>query len=474
MSNFLSVENTWDIEEFYNEFQKVESEYKDRFYDVVDKTIRPQIESFEIKIIDKKIVIGLLDDILNTDVDNSPISNALFDEYKNASQNILCVINRIKYKIEEKTIDNDFSSLVDLLNTFNLKPKFYSCFGFDSILRHVREIITLHFKSASQGLTLVSIGCRELDFDYKYVVRVCKKIYDLFNFDLTIVARKGGRSILNGVINSLKSGTDGKEVERLEKYLPYAQAAYFEKQKISVQSKCFLISFLKKICAMIFGTGETYSRRIKYLTPEVITPYIKKNGVFELPLALIGYLAEEENNPNSYILAFKGTTVPLSTSAKKIKVGITNIITDILQIACGFSFAYFEAVGLLYEILQDESMKDRRLTIVGHSLGGGLAQFALAGVAKRNSSIKNIKSFGYNPAGLSSPMMQLVSNSKVDIEHLYLKYDIVTHIGFQLGKTYSQEATEWFPYNAHLIGSMHSKTQKMKEVYYQIRNFTLK
>lgn len=144
-------------------------------------------------------------------------------------------------------------------------------------------------------------------------------------------------------------------------------------------------------------------------------------GDFELPLQTMGYIAKSKNN---YYIAFRGS--------KTFK----NWITNLHQITIGPRIAYMCALGLLIEIRQQIS-NDQKIIVCGHSLGGGLSQFAVA--AATAAGYNNIEAFGYNSAGLSKDTLDRISSIShgnivySNIAHICHKSDIVSRIGNQLG-----------------------------------------
>ena len=87
---------------------------------------------------------------------------------------------------------------------------------------------------------------------------------------------------------------------------------------------------------------------------------------------------------------------------------------------------------------------------MGHSLGGGLTQFTVAGLDD-----KLVVGLGYNSAGLSNMAVDLLKNKyQGSIHHLYLRYDQVFLIGNQLGDYYVQNGDVGEPYRAHKLSTM--------------------
>ena len=148
------------------------------------------------------------------------------------------------------------------------------------------------------------------------------------------------------------------------------------------------------------------------------------DGEFELPLRTMGYLAESNN---VLYIAFRGSKC------------FKNWITNFHQISIGPRIAYLCALGLLLE-LRMNSKPNKRIIVCGHSLGGGLSQFAVA--AATAAGYKNIEAFGYNSAGLSDDTLNVIDHISSGIKkfsniyHICHISDIVSRIGYLLGDCY--------------------------------------
>lgn len=149
------------------------------------------------------------------------------------------------------------------------------------------------------------------------------------------------------------------------------------------------------------------------------------DGFFHLQRNMNGYIAYTEEDEPRIIYGLTGTR-PLSLANWKTNIG---------QYFCGPNLPYLYAWGILDSILlgksHREGFKASKVEVYGHSLGGGMMQFAVA-----NHPSDMVSGFGYNSAGLgwkTIESMQLRNVGK--ITHLYLPYDQVFKIpgSFQLG-----------------------------------------
>lgn len=172
------------------------------------------------------------------------------------------------------------------------------------------------------------------------------------------------------------------------------------------------------------------------------------NGRFHLQGDLNGFIGSLKRKPHTIIIGFSGTA-----SAR-------NWITDIRQYFGCLDPVYVQALGLVRAVWAGKSHKKgfRKSPIVvcGHSLGGGLMQFAVASMHKND-----ITGFGYNSAGLSKRNVERLPRElkASNIYHLYLPYDVVFRLPFayQLGESVRMQNTVLNPFKAHKLGVMRAK-----------------
>lgn len=176
----------------------------------------------------------------------------------------------------------------------------------------------------------------------------------------------------------------------------------------------------------------------------------KLYGRFDLPLNMGGYLAYCKYC-NMYIVGFRGTD------------NWENWLTNISQHLVGVSLIYKVALGLVVKM---KKKYGRRLMVVGHSLGGGLAQFAVAGLNDDYAV-----GLGYNSAGLSNMAADMMKDKyQWNIFHLHLRHDQVFYIGNQLGRSYDQNEYVLNPLIAHKLESM----RNIASITASIANFRLR
>ena len=109
---------------------------------------------------------------------------------------------------------------------------------------------------------------------------------------------------------------------------------------------------------------------------------------------------------------------------------VNNIYTDLCQIFHGPETTYLAAVGILSEVAR---VVKGQIKVVGHSLGGGLMQYACAAIDDAR-----IAGTGFNSAGLSTYSCytltgERIHRSKKRIEHVCSYTDPISKVGKQIG-----------------------------------------
>lgn len=173
----------------------------------------------------------------------------------------------------------------------------------------------------------------------------------------------------------------------------------------------------------------------KYADNRLLEAYVYKDGKLELndsdgmAVALFDYRYDKDKT--AHCISFAGTRLKAS-SIRKAKVMTQNVITNAYQFVCGASKVYYAAVGIMLAMMK--TYPGEKILVFGHSLGGGLMQFACSSV---NSP--DVAGYGYNSAGLSWYNMRLIAqklggnNLKSDIEHICAQHDPISFWGHQIG-----------------------------------------
>lgn len=169
--------------------------------------------------------------------------------------------------------------------------------------------------------------------------------------------------------------------------------------------------------------------------------------MFELAKCLKGYVAcDKEGIPGVYV-GFRGS------------VNFMNYVTDLHQLLFGPDISYFLAVGIVAKVYEDLKEHNCPIYVVGHSLGGGLAQYATAAI---DNSV--VGAVCYNSAGLSDKTLSTLNQRKplpvYKVIHMYVSPDIVFCFGNQLGSAYKYEVKK-DPIRAHLMSSVRFVTGNM-------------
>ena len=168
---------------------------------------------------------------------------------------------------------------------------------------------------------------------------------------------------------------------------------------------------------------------------------------FELGKGLKGFVGFDERY-NCYVLSFQGTN------------NAYNVLTDFHQALFGADITYLMSVGILGKLV--EQHQKANICVVGHSLGGGLAQYATLAIDS-----PNINTCCYNSAGLSDQSIAQLKNQRLNnsvIEHLHIENDIVFKIGNQLGSYFSIPAG-CNPKEAHKMSTVRKQTGNFEEIW---------
>ena len=178
------------------------------------------------------------------------------------------------------------------------------------------------------------------------------------------------------------------------------------------------------------------------------------DGVFHLQGNLNGFIGIRRNKAHTIIVGFSGTE-PKSPCNWK---------TDFMQYVGFLDPTYEQASGLLNSVWRSkrrsDEYKDSPIVVCGHSLGGGLMQYAIAKL-----DMKDIKGYGYNSAGLSKKNIELLpGNDYNNICHLYLPCDVVFKLPFayQLGISVKMDTKVRNPIKAHFIEVMRANLKDKK------------
>lgn len=176
------------------------------------------------------------------------------------------------------------------------------------------------------------------------------------------------------------------------------------------------------------------------------------NGRFHFGvLNLNGYIGIPQNTGRKRIvLAFSGTEF-------RLQMNQMNWVTNFCQGLLGPTIVYRVASGILNHLYEYQSsiksMKSYRIEVYGHSLGGGLMQYAVSSLG-----VQNVRGYGYNSASLNW-MNYWSENPWKNISHLYLPNDVIFKItGVQLGRAVNMNATINSMVEAHKLEIMQANS----------------
>lgn len=200
----------------------------------------------------------------------------------------------------------------------------------------------------------------------------------------------------------------------------------------------------------------------KGLVKDVLDPYVinygkykgtNVNGFFRLQGDLNGFVGSRRNTAKTIVIGFSGTD------------SLANCWTDIRQYFGYLDPAYVEALALLKSVwigrTHKKGFENSKIVVCGHSLGGGVMQYAVASMMKTDE----ITGYGYNSAGLSwKNIRRLPPMKHQNIFHLYLPKDVVFKLPptYQLGKAVALEDIEKNRWKAHKIKVMRAHLKECR------------
>ena len=387
----------WNMRGNIQKFLSVEKVYKRSYRHMIDAQYR---------FIDREMIRTDFEGIISDDTLAKWLRSGIQsqDNYQlfiDKGKDILAIINEI---IPQNTSLNFLLSVKNKIGKIEPKQNIFSCVCYYSAMNNLCEFVHLHrlSKNFKIGLYLVKKADSYLGLGVLHYAAIASKLLRLADTDWTTIAAEEIMKLIGR--NLFSSYPLSGQTLWMEHAIPLAEVAYSDHD------------------------GEPL-RPVSIHLPDNYS--IK--GRFHLPLSLHGYIATCECT-NRTVIGFRGTD------------SMTNVITDITQYLVGSSLVYKMALGLLIEI---RSQVQNELLVVGHSLGGGLMQFAVAGL--NNQDVEGI---GFNSAGLSDMTYNLLHGRSGSISHFHLKYDQVFHIGHQLGRCFDMNYSVNNPVTAHRLSIM--------------------
>ena len=149
------------------------------------------------------------------------------------------------------------------------------------------------------------------------------------------------------------------------------------------------------------------------LPKELQSHYNQKTGLLSLPSGLDALILEGPDRPT---IAFRGTELNIKDNIAPTDPRIRkDMAAYLVQREGGFSPAYQDAAGILDALL--ESMPENQsLRVTGHSMGGGLAQFATAANSQKHQG--RISASCFNATGLSDTTLGALEGKIEDSQNL--------------------------------------------------------
>ena len=309
-----------------------------------------------------------------------------------------------QYKYDKNDIFNKLLYIIDeLIFASTTILSFYKAKNLFNIIEHFRIIIICILEKESyeyyeKGYRVLNITKASIIFKiiyniivaFTYEPTICKIIFTIIKILFRLIKNVGGNKIDH----------NNEKIKKFKTYYKYVDEAYnynnhthnFEK----ISSCLYYNPYVKK------------SKNAKSLS----LPCLKfdlKNGV-----AGLGW-----KNDETFIIGFSGTQ-------NKIM-----FLVDMSQIK-DLSPAYVSAAGLI-EVIKGKSLGNN-IILCGHSLGGGLAQFAAA------TQEETIQAYCYNSAGLVGAYNAIKNLLPIkNIYHFRLRNDIVSRFGKLIGEVYTIE-----------------------------------
>ena len=395
--NYKTVPTTEEINKVFADFQKINSEIL-------------------------LIVEGCYKDILMS-------QNAIFTQIKKLRNIYLYIENNSMSQYKDsvyqcfntfKNFFNQFEQAEDIIKTIDIltgvvNNKLHFIIGgvkalcnIANIIEWIYAVITSANKNKNEAI-LLSIGCKKLKLD-KY--SFCKYISKDINRCRKVLKPK---SICRTII---------EDILPLRKYLNLRSVS-LKNTHIKEFREYFIIADYAYKDIAIYKNNKLSQK--KWTSPKV--KYRINNYKFRFNSMVYGIVLENHND--EVVVGFGGTEIsrPLT------------FMIDASQIA-NVSPGYVYAVGLIEHIRNCTPGKN--IVVCGHSLGGGLAQFATATQDDR------VKAYCYNSAGLFEASYQKIKDFEPfssNIYHYRLEWDYISCFGKLIGSVYTAKATRLICFN---------------------------
>lgn len=410
-------------------------------FDEMEKAFLLLMDGYELNMPDEATdneIYQRMEELLKRWDENIPSRSRELDVYFELSRDIY-------RQIEASFVNKDGEQRQELIA--DLKPlrewiyiSNYSSFGW--LLYHsqridqLRRLIELYQKDVPKDI----LTLRHLFEQGLKRVRVDADRYLEYVYDVDECRNTGNYNILSFLSNGLpeeyiryreqniKWVTDKREAKRIEELLS-RNLKYADLARRKHTTKGYPVEVL-----------DSY---------EVHFPrYGGKNikGRFRLQRNMNGFIGSLRDKENTIVVGFAGT----EPSSPK------NWWTDLRQFLGYLDPVYVQAEALVNAVWMGKQHKagyeKSPIIVCGHSLGGGLMQYAVASMNK-----KDITGYGYNSAGLSAKNVNRLAPVEYDrIFHLYQPNDVVFTLSSckQLGKSVKMDKVVTSRCKAHCLDTM--------------------
>lgn len=344
------------------------------------------------------------------------IEKNLFPQYKNAVYGCFFTFKNFFNQFvatKQNGIKNIIRIIENLIGVTNYKLSFI--IGGVKVLCNISNIIEWLYVTIISSINksneaeLFSLGCQVLKLNK---ISYCKFISkDIYRCKKALEPKSIFRTITEDILPliklfKLRSVTPNiPNINEFKKYFIIADYAY---KKFSIYKDKSLIQ------------NQWYLPQKKYKI---------NNDRFNFNNMVYGIVLD--NHIDEIAIGFCGTDIchrPLT------------ILIDASQIA-NVSPGYVYAVGLVTHIKNETPNK--KIVVCGHSLGGGLAQFATA------TQENNVSAYCYNSAGLLGESLKVINQFSPfsNIYHYRLEWDYVSCFGRLLNIVYTAKSTRLMCFN---------------------------
>ena len=400
-------------------------------------------------VINDRLIAALSGDYQEQDVVNQIMGGLVEkDMAKNTLHDYLSLYNRFLRAVGSYARN---STLGGLFAANGFDPKLLYLYWYPGYTRNLRsgtppyyrpqamiQTLSVSFVIASEMMCLCqyAAGVKDvLKFAYRGSKRLQFTWADYFNYLYVTHSSIASTVIYNAINLMLKGGsaifnprilTDRECIG-----VAFADYAYGRKTGVTPNVVIQPLMFKNADLANIYDTS---------------TKFMKLEDEFGLKVAALYY-------DTNKCVSFAGTRLDF-TGIKKSVVSMQNILTDVIQIAYKPTPAYMAAVGIVDALLYESN---EHVFVFGHSLGGGLVQFACAA-----NSTTRVHGNGYNSAGLSSATCDILTKHGAyvplgNIVHVNASTDVVSKIGTFLGERVNVDTAGINMMGAHKIETLNRK-----------------